>query len=307
MLQRILVGLDGSPLAESILPFITALAKGLGASVTLLHVTALPDDVRLDGGDGRAAFQDRIRLASQAATDYLHSVQRTMGDTGVPVTVALAAGEPAGELLSYAEREAMDLIALATHGRSGLQRWRFGSVADKVLHTANVPLLLVRPAEGQSVAAGVERLVVPLDGSVLSEAAVPFAETLAGRFGVPVTLLRSVEPFYVFGVTDAAKPEDDEALGSIRDALHQYLEGQAQGLRERGVTVETRALFGPAAQTIVDEAQSRQGDLVVMTTAGRGAVMGALLGSVARQVVYNIGMPVLLVRSNVSNLPAAGR
>ena len=86
------------------------------------------------------------------------------------------------------------MLALATHGRSGIGRWAYGSVADQVLHTTPKPLLLVRPDGWAAVPRAIQRIVVPLDGSPEAETAFQLAEPLAVRCGLPLVLLRFVEP-----------------------------------------------------------------------------------------------------------------
>ena len=150
MLRRILVGLDGSLLAETILQTVRALAARLGSEIVLLHVTHVPEMVRaMDPGPtlGEVVEQERVRAQS-----YLERVTERIAGAGFAVQTAVCAGEAAAEIVRYAERERIDLIALATHGRSGMQRWVCGRVADAVLHSTTIPLLLLRPtAEGAAL------------------------------------------------------------------------------------------------------------------------------------------------------------
>ena len=146
MLRRILVGLDGSPLAETILQTVRALAARLGSEIVLLHVTHVPEMVRaMDPGPtlGEVVEQERVRAQS-----YLEKVTERIAGAGFAVQTAVCAGEAAAEIVRYAERERVDLIALATHGRSGMQRWVYGSVADAVLHGTTTPLLLLLACHG---------------------------------------------------------------------------------------------------------------------------------------------------------------
>ena len=161
MLQHILVGLDGSPLAETILPYVSTLAKGVSADVMLLHVVHLSEDMQRD--EPYRLLQPMIQQAKTQAQDYLSRVAQRLTDSGIKVRSGVMVGDAAAEIVRYAQQDGMDLIALATHGRSGLQRWVYGSVAEKVLHTTYTPLLLIRPTDGQ-VAAPPEltQIVVPL-------------------------------------------------------------------------------------------------------------------------------------------------
>lgn len=303
MLDRMLVGLDGSPLAETILPYVGALARGLNAEITLLHVAHLPEEV-VSGLYQRPAIAERIARAETAARAYLAGVQDRLDDTGLRVHTAVVSGDAAGQIVFYADREGINLIVLATHGRSGLRRWRFGSVADKVLHMTRVPLLLIRPREGEPVpATGVREVVVPLDGSPLSEAVLPFAETVATRFGAPVTLLRAVQPLFLFG--EPAPGSADDITVGLRETLRDYLEQPAALLRQKGITVETLPLIGDPAGEIIAHADRHPGNLIIMATEGRSGLMRMLIGSVTERVAHHAATPVLVIRPPALPVPPA--
>ncbi|MBI4498462.1 MAG: universal stress protein [Chloroflexi bacterium] len=321
MLQRMVVGLDGSSLAETVLPYVRALAQGLGAEVTLLHVVHVPEEVatttrhsaivEIMNGDvltvpeeasatgGHRTYLDQIWQHAAAQADlYLRRVAQRFASGGIVVKTATAVGDAATEIVRYADREGMDLIALATHGRSGLQRWLYGSVADKVLHAAHVPLLLVRPsAEPAELPQQIRQVVVPLDGSPLAETVLPQALVLASRLGVPVVLLRAVESVYIFGEPTASTTfAYEDLLEEVQQVAQQYLEGMAANLESLGITVQTVVPVGSPARAIITYVQDHPGSLVLMATHGRTGITHLLLGSVARRVVQHLGAPVLVVR-----------
>lgn len=136
-LDRILVPLDGSPLAEGILPEIEALAGPLGAAFTLVKVIERPTYPMLDV----AAVQSR---ETEEAVRYLDRVKAALEADGFPVQAEVLFGDPARSILDHAAEAGAHLIAMATHGRSGLDRWLLGSVAEKVLSGSEVPVLLYR-------------------------------------------------------------------------------------------------------------------------------------------------------------------
>lgn len=295
MVKQILVGLDGSPLAEAILPCVSNLAKGLGAEVTLLNVT-FPESI-VEPED-RPSLQQLVQGAEIQAKDYLRGVAQRLQETGITTRYAVAVGDAPAEIVNYAQRGGMDLIALATHGRSGIQRWVFGSVADAVLHTTRTPLLLIRPRDGRPAAAsGVTQVVVPLDGSPLAEAVLPLAQELALAFDVPVVLLRTVETVYLFSEpAPGAAAGYQDIISAVQEAVAGYLEHVGAGLEAQGTTVKTVAPLGSPATEIEAYTTAHEGSLVVMATHGRTGIGGLLLGSVARRVVQQSGAPVLLVR-----------
>ncbi len=305
ILQHILIGLDGSPLAETILAYVSTLAKGLGADVTLLHVVHLSEDMQRD--EPYRLLQPTIQKAEIQAYDYLHSIEQRLVAAGIKTQSQVRVGETAAEIVLYAQQEGMDLIALATHGRSGLQRWFYGSVAEKVLHTTHTPLLLIRPTDEQEAAPlELTQVVVPLDGSRLAEAALPVAETLAASTKVPQVLLRVVEVLSLaFGdSTGMGYASYPQILDSLQEAAEDYLNQLALTLRGKDFSVQTAAPVGLPADKIVRYAHEHPGSLVVMTTHGRTGLTELVLGSVAWRVVLHGNTPTLMVHPMASSAPA---
>jgi nucleotide-binding universal stress UspA family protein len=149
--QRILVPLDGSLLAEQALPHAERLAKTFAASITLLQVTQ-----RLDEGSQRILFESEAEaervLAEWRAKSigYLERVAQPLQASGLNVEVAACFGDPDKAICEYADGHGIDLIVMSTHGRSGLSRWLYGSVTNKVLRGTNRLLLLVRNVETEA-------------------------------------------------------------------------------------------------------------------------------------------------------------
>lgn len=297
MLAHILVGLDGSPLAESILAEVSVLATGLNAQVTLLHV--VPAARNIPSGDFYRFFGPLIQQEETKAYGYLRQVTQRLVDAGLRVQSRVKIGEAAAEILQTATEEGVDVIALATHGRSGLRRWVYGSVAEKVLHTTHTPLLLLRPTEEQPpLPPGLTRIVVPLDGSPLAESVLPVAETLARRCGAPLVLLRVVESFPVSFAdpTGMAGINYQAVLDGLQEAAESYLRHAAATLQGKALPVQWLAPMGTPAEKIVSDAHDHPGSLVVMATHGHSGVVEVLVGSVTRRVVQQGNTPVLVVR-----------
>jgi nucleotide-binding universal stress UspA family protein len=143
MIRTIVVTLDGSKIAEQVLPVVTALAARLAADVVLVTAIA-PQDGWTDGPVARNWEQEE----QGAAAAYLNSVQQQLGKAGARVReVRVEWGRPHTVISAIADEEGADVIALTTHGRSGFTRWVMGSVADKVLRTTRKPVLLVHSRE----------------------------------------------------------------------------------------------------------------------------------------------------------------
>lgn len=143
MYKTIMLTLDRSGLAEQAIPHAVALAKSFGASLEVVSVVPLP------GSDATAVTGADIDWELEVATyeEYLSGVMARIADEGIPATSEIRRGNIAEEILRHADEAQVDLIVMSTHGRSGLGRWVYGSIADRVLRYAPVPVLLVRAAE----------------------------------------------------------------------------------------------------------------------------------------------------------------
>jgi nucleotide-binding universal stress UspA family protein len=300
-LQRILVGLDGSPVAESILASVRALAAALGAELVLLHVTPVPEAVRATAAGVAIDLDEIVTHERRRAQVYLDGVAAELRTSGLTVRTATAVGEAATEIVRYAARECVDLVGLATHGRSGVRRWLYGSVADAVLHTTTTPLLLLRPhGGGAEVAAELRRVVAALDGSELAASALPIAARLAAALRVPLSLFRVVETTTVAFAGDpfgAVYTGYERVLAVLREDAERYLGTLATGLRAEGLTVETAVSCGTAVAAIIGHVRTQPGTLLALSTHGRTGWRAVALGSVARRVVLLADGPVLAVRS----------
>ncbi len=141
MYQRILVPLDGSCLAEDALPHAVAHAGQFGATLVLLKVLGpLPETPMA----GRTGIKIAEEMSGELAREYLKDIAGPIRDQGIPVEIATVEGKPYVEIVRYAEAHQIDLVVMTTRGHSGLSRWLLGSVTDRVVRGATVPLLLVQ-------------------------------------------------------------------------------------------------------------------------------------------------------------------
>lgn len=300
MISSALVPLDGSQLAEQSISYAQALLPD-GGELVLLHVVPELDP----------ALSELIWTAQEiqpgqqidAAQTVLERLKRTAADRRLRWKTKVTCGDPVAEILQGVEQEGSDLIVMSTHGRGAVGRGVFGSVADRVSRTSPVPVLLVRPQPAsESVApVAIKRLVVPLDGSPLAEQALPLATELAGRLQVPVHLARAIDFSYLLAPTSFVMiPADvyQETVSVVEADAENYLEGIANRLRAEGVQTDWKILQGSPYFSIT--ADSQAGDLIVLTSHGRGGMLRWLLGSVAEKLVREASVPVLLV-------PSAGR
>ncbi len=200
--------------------------------------------------------------------------------------------DEAAGILAVACRAGVDLIVMATHGRSGLGRCVYGSVAEEVLAGAPVPVLLVRAWHGAPPDAALEAggdVLVPLDGSTLAESALPLAERLADALGSALLLLRVI-PRTAHGLPLLA-----ETLTAQEAIARTYLATLAGRLDGRNRRILTEVRVGVAAAAIEAAGLEHTAGLVVMTTHGLTGLRRSTLGSVADAVVRQDSLPVLLI------------
>jgi len=297
MYKKILVALDGSATAEAVLPYVEAFAAGFKTSVELLSVIDIgamtthlaPDKVR--HLDNVVASEEKKRAA------YLAEVAKRLRDSSTECRIVR--GTPAEIILETAGRERDALIAMATHGRSGAQRWLLGSVAEKVLRGTTNPLFLVRAAAAKASARRImNSIVVPLDGSPLAEKILPTVCRWASALGVEVTLLRAFEfPAAAYVGSEVFLPDYDAMREEARKEAAGYLKEKEDFLVAEGVrTVSILTTEGPAADAIIGYAQTTPGALIAMSTHGRSGVQRWILGSVTEKVVRHAADPVLVLR-----------
>lgn len=300
--RTIMVPLDGSTFAEHALPVALGIARECGGRLHLVQVhdappvPTSPDLLVPYDGTWDAA-------ARETEQQYLEAIANRMTErAGVTVRTELVDGVPANALAAYAREMEIDLIVMTTHGRSGVSRMWLGSVADGVVRRSGVPVLLLRPPEGEvdyDARLHPRHVLIPLDGSELSQGVVEAAVWLGALTGarytllrvtVPLPLLRSPGPLSEEGLAERAMHEQEERARG-------YLEAVATDLRARGLDVETATMARAAPATaILEFAATNAVDLITIATHGRGGWTRLALGSVADKVLRGAVMPVMLYR-----------
>lgn len=280
VLNRILVPLDGSAVAATALGFALLIPSH---HVRLLRVVQ-PDD--LGAGD--------LEEQMAAARASLEPAVAEMVRHGRAAEAVVELEDPATEILDAAAD--VDMIVMTSRGVGASNRSVFGSVADRVAHHSPVPVLLLRGDHRPTTEPLVARIVIPLDGSDLSEAALRPAIDLSCDLGVPLHLVRVVESDPVREavrggpmVASATARATQRALGDAE----RYLDARAQVARDRNCVAVTETRTGYPVTELI--ASLKPGDLVVMASHGRGGIGRWLLGSVADRLVREAPAPVLLV------------
>jgi nucleotide-binding universal stress UspA family protein len=227
---------------------------------------------------------------------YLRGVARELGD--VRVDCITRHGKPGREILAAASAAQADLIVMATHGRSGVQRVLAGSVSERVLVEASVPVLLMKP--GGKRVGRLQTLLVPTDGTAGAALALGTAVGLARASGARLELVQAVEPVptWVYGADYGGAPVyidptwEDETLLAART----YVDGIAERLEAAGLSARGWARTGKAVSMVEAVAELTDADLIVMSTHALTGPARTLIGSTADALVRTASRPVLLMR-----------
>jgi nucleotide-binding universal stress UspA family protein len=300
---RILVPLDGSRFGEHALPHALGLATRLDAALELVTVTQALGGAQRQAGVVTDESRERGRAEAE---EYLTGVEERMRAAGFQGTInrtVMPAGNVANSLIRHLMDVKAGLTVMTTHGRGPLKRAWLGSTADGFIRSSPVPVLLLRPEEGEdeidviTEAPGFQRILIPLDGSKAAERLLDRWRPLAGE-GARVILFRALPTFSGGGSPYLPHVvRDEQEQKRARELGREYLEEQAQRVREEGVEVEVKVTpTQEPADAILKAVQEEEADLVAMSTEGRGGVSRLLLGSVADKVVRGSSVPVLLFR-----------
>jgi nucleotide-binding universal stress UspA family protein len=300
MYRKLLVPLDGSKTAEKALPFARLLAAALKIPVELLEIVDI-SAMSLHVAADKARYLDvLIAEGENSSREYLKEIAATF--PGTDVTCTAERGSPAETIIERAAKDKSTLITMATHGRSGLNRWLMGSVAEKVLRGTGNSLFLVRAGEGErqpAKAGTITSLVVPLDGSALAEAALPVVTEIARLLNLAVVLFRAYElPASAYYGSEDYLPNYDALKKEVELEAQAYLDAQVTGLKTKGLeNVAAVLVEGAGADEIIGYAQTHPDSLLVMSTHGRSGVKRWVLGSVTEKVVRHSDDPVLVVHA----------
>lgn len=299
--ERILIPLDGSTRAERILGQVGRILRREDSEIILLRVVDIPPGESDLDPDRRAKYEALLDREREAAEEYIDDLASRYRDRGASVHGRIAEGPAAETILKQSLEVGASMIALATHGRTGLARWVMGSVAEKVLRASTVPVLLVRSlrklALGDREPGKVEELQVrtilfPTDGSPASLAALEAAKTMAQLFGSGIRVLHCDWPIILPGTDLGAMP----ILPPVPSDKDPLTAEAAERFVQAGLPVERLSVLGDPAGEILDQSQAPGIDLVVMATHGRSGLSRWALGSVAERVLRHADVPLVLVR-----------
>jgi nucleotide-binding universal stress UspA family protein len=305
--RSILVPLDGSRLSEQALPLAVALAERARATLRLVLVSipAVPPGATLPlSPEVRQLYVSLDREARTSEKAYLNTFadQLRKQSSALAITSTTLRGPVAEALLEYVRQSRSDLVVMTSRGHGGLRRLWLGSVADAMIRGSAVPVLLVRPEETaspQPVLENLSRILVPLDGSALSETVLEPAKELASLAGAELMLVQVIQPLAASLETQSAAPLkfDVELTDWRRTEAADYLKNLAEECLKAGVkSAYSTPLGGNVADTILGLAESPNVGLIAMATHGRGGIKRLTIGSVADKLVRTAPRPILVYR-----------
>jgi nucleotide-binding universal stress UspA family protein len=284
MIERIVVPLDGSLTAEAILPHVRRVLYRNDSEVILVRAVVPPP------------VENAITIAEAqlaAAREYILGQQDRLKQGGVRVKHEVRIGSALGVILDVVEEQKATMIALATHGSSGVQRVLFGSVAENVIRKSPVPVLLVRPfwsydlvPPGRVEQRPVRNLLLPLDGSDRALEALPNVIEFADLFETRVVLLRVLEEKKRKPGTEDERAEAEKQLKSV-----------AKAIEKKGVETLSLVEKGDPVEQILKAIRFNEVDLIAMTTHGRSGLSRLVTGSVTEKVLRQATVPLLVTRS----------
>jgi nucleotide-binding universal stress UspA family protein len=283
MIERIVVPLDGSLTAESILPQVRRVLYRSDSEVILVRAVVPP------------AVENSIVIVEAelgAAREYLLGQSDRLEKAGVRVKHVARVGSPVGVILDVAEEQRATMIALATHGASGLKRLLFGSVAEALIRRSPLPVLLVRPFWSYELTSPVRpeqtpirKLLMPVDGSERSLDALPGVVELAELFDTQVVLLRVLEE-------GKRRPPEE-----VPEKAEEQLRSMAKAIERKGVETQSLIVKGDPAGQILKAVGAHEIDMIAMATHGRRGLARVTLGSVTEKVLRSAPVPILVTRS----------
>lgn len=302
MINHILVPLDGSALAECVLPHVLANAQVFKASITLLHILELQNKK----GDERAIDPLEWHLKKREAEVYLDGITARIRNAHLKVKDVILEGLPAECIIDFANNNDVDLIALSTHGRSGLSGWNVSSVVQKVILRSFKSTLLIRAYRSSGIEFGdirYNRLFVGLDCSTRAEYILPVAVGLAQFYKAQLILgsiIRKPEMPHRFPLSD----DDVDLVNRLADrnyntASH-YFEQIHSQLSLQGIDLQTRLVVSDnLTAALHDMVEQENADLVMLVAHGHSGEVRWPYGSIASSFI-SYGTTSLMIMQDLS-------
>jgi nucleotide-binding universal stress UspA family protein len=293
--QRLLLPLDGSTLAERAIPPAFAIARALSNDTTCtLHLLRVVPPLLM--AIDPVLYAETLSFAEEEARNYLADIQQKWGSDNVATIADIHTGPVAESIINYAQKRQINLIVMSSHGRSGIGRWVYGSVAEKVLRQACCASLIIRQPDDAPPLDTFRHILVCLDGSSLAEQVLTPILLLARAMSAQLTFLRVVPPSHLAAETLALEQFLDQVEQIEQHNAKIYLNQLLECLPTHDLKVHIQTVMGPSAESIIDYAQEHQVDLIAMCSHGRSGISRWVYGSVTEKVLRGAGCSTFTIR-----------
>ncbi len=298
---RFLVPLDGSRLAESVLPVSQQMASHFHASITLLHIVEKHPPAAIHG-------EHHLSGVVQAQT-YLEEIAERLRSSGIPVEIHVheeKEDDVAHSIVQHFQELQADMVIMCTHGHGGLREILFGSKAQQALQHGTQTILLLFPGKDDSVSQfKLQHILVPLDGTAAHEPALPMAITIARAFEAELYLVLVIPTLATLSGEQAVSglllPSTTRAILDLsQQEAEEYLEHAVSRCNTEGVVAHAEVLRGDIVPQLLGLAERLDVDLIVLASHGRTGLDALFTGSVASRIAGRKTRPLLLVRAGQS-------
>jgi nucleotide-binding universal stress UspA family protein len=290
LFKKIIVPLDGSSTAEVALPYAEEMAARLACELILIFVKE--EYERRSDNVFRAYLEYMVQKAGVGVIPHLKGT----GRDSIDFSTKLLAGNPAEEIIDFAERQKGSLIIMATHGKSGVDtRWLMGSVAEKVIEASTCPVVLLRAIGDKPTVRtrnGTDKILVPLDGSKESEMGLPIVKEIASQLNSEVTIMHILK-------IDRLLPLSKTLVSRSRARVEKYLDKVVVNFEKSGIHAkpETIITYDEIAQNINQYTKDNEISLVIMVTHGLSGKRSVITGGSTYNVLMDGNTPIMVIRS----------
>jgi len=295
---RILVCLDRSELSETVLSYAVMLARAAAGSLTLMNVVETSGDITSESHDALV-----WELKRHEARQYMDQLLKRVRRLNVPVDIQIEEGRAAEQILGFVRRHPVDFVILASHGTHGLAEWSLSSTATKVVSCTYSSFIIVPATPDYQHAVQescVRRILVPLDDSPRSLAALPLAVRIARQQQAELILAHAVEPasfHHYSGVPHGDRKLVDSALSILESVAQDYFRQVVERLKGEDIDVSVIVTPSPSAiELIYETVANRKIDFVAMSAHGSSASEHFPFARTSAHLISHAPVPLLVVQ-----------
>jgi len=287
--SKILVPVDFSPFSDYAADFAIFLAQKYNAKITLLHVVVMYE-TEVDEEEHVKQLEKLVERKEQSSSEYMEKHHQKLKERHIEIDSVIIRGVSAATaILDYISKNDFDLIVMGTHGRTGIKSWIYGSVAEKVVRLARIPIITMHD---KKPSLQIKNILVPVDFSDNSKTGIEEAQKIAPEFRAKISYIHVIEQklqpsFHVIGVESVFTADHN-----LKEITEEKLKDFCQ---QKNDSSSIKVMEGSSHQVIADYAQEINADIIVMSTRGFSGIEHLLIGSTTERVVRIAQCPVLTV------------